>query len=88
MRKSNKENIELRLKKCYFKEKEIKETRKNMGVLRELRKKYGYTQEYIARCLSMSQTAYSNREREITELKKKDIELLSRLYNEPKEYFL
>lgn len=36
-------------------------------MLRELREKYGYTQEYVARRLSMSQTAYGNREREITD---------------------
>lgn len=52
-------------------------------ILNKLRTKHNYTEEYVARKMNMSQSAYSRLESGKTELSLERMEELERIYNMP-----
>lgn len=52
-------------------------------ILNKLRTKHNYTEEYVARKMNMSQSAYSRLESGKTELSLERMEELARVYNMP-----
>ena len=55
----------------------------NNHILNKLRTKHNYTEEYVARKMNMSQSAYSRLESGKTELSLERMEELERIYNMP-----